>query len=240
VQKQAASKRTAGYQQTRKGRRPIRVANLVKKAKSRYLTKKELKEWAEHIRSGKKTLPKEASLAGQDLRLPVMGGTKFPTKDSLTGPKSLLTKSMGSAEVGPTPSFGSLSPSGPKIKDIAATVPGAPNLMPKVGSDMTPIEKDPLVQYLKKQAAEDVPKKVTTGEGGTLESNEPNMPQQNEAQELASLPPQSTKEWSGKAMREVGSALSEFFDHKTSFRDKNEEKDHPPTAGAVDRILATK
>ncbi len=169
IEKMAASKKSAKYQQSRRDRRPIRVENLVKKARPQYLSKKQLRDWAKQIREGKGVMPKEASPAGQDLRLPIMGGTKFPTKDSLAGAKSLLTKSIGKFEVGPTPSLSSLSPSAPTIPEVAAVPQGAQNLMPKVGSDMH-IETEPLVQHLNKQA-EDLPKKGTPAKRGRIPSN---------------------------------------------------------------------
>lgn len=212
IEKLAASKRVAGYQQTRKGRRPIRVSTLLKK---------------------------KASLPGQDLRLPVMGGTKFPTKDSLTGPKSLLTKSIGSAEAGPSPSIKQLSPGGPTIKDVAAVPPGAPNLMPKVGSDMSHIENDPLVLYLQKQAAEDIPRKVTPEKGGVLTDNVDDMPTGPEEKERTSEDPHPTEDLHRAGMGYTKSTLSDLFDH-TSTKKKCKDKDHAPDTGAVDRILALK
>ena len=208
-EKMSASKKSAKYQQSRRDRRPIRVENLVKKA----------------------------SLPGQDLRLPVMGGTKFPTKDSLAGPKSLLTKSLGKTEVGPAPSLSSLNPTGPGIKDIAPVPPGAPNLMPKVGSDMN-IENDPLVQYLKKQA-EDIPKKVTPEKGGVMPGNIKDMKTGPGEKERTSEPPCPEKEHVDKSQKHTGSMLRELFTHKQS-RKKHEDKDHTPKAGAVDRRLAVK
>lgn len=237
IEKAAASKKSVKYQQLRRGRRPIRVENLVKKAEPKILTTKQLREWAGQLRKAKGPIFKKASLPGQDLRLPVMGGTKFPTGDSLSGAKSLLTKSMGSAEVGPTPKFGRLSPPGPKIHEDAPTVPGAQNLMPKVGSDMN-IENDPLVQYLKKQA-EDIPKKVTTEQGGTISNNVADMPTGPGEKELTSDPPQPEGEHVDRSQDHTSSKLKELLDHPQS-RKKYVDKDHPPKAGAVDRILAAK
>ena len=75
LEKAGAGKKSAKYQQTRKGRRPIRAHNLVKKA----------------------------SLPGQDMRDPgsTPGQQKSPTKDSTSFARKLLSSS--SAEVGPMP-----------------------------------------------------------------------------------------------------------------------------------------
>lgn len=78
---------------------------------------------------------KTASEAGQDLRLPVMGGTKFPTLDSKSVPMQRLRTSQKAAEVGPVPSQKKLAPKGPSLK---------------LGAVMS---DDPLIQYLKKRAA---------------------------------------------------------------------------------------
>ena len=112
-------------------------------------------------------------------------------------------------------------------------------MMPKVGSDMTHIENDPLVLYLKKQAAEDIPKKVTPEKGGVLSANVDDMPTGSEEKELSTEPPQPTDEHKSRAMKETSSALSDLFDHKST-KKKCEDKDHAPDPGAVDRILALK
>jgi len=213
LRKAAASKKSAKYQQLRTGRRPIRVDTLLNNEKD-----------------------KQASPTGKDLRAPMAGGTKFPTNDSLKGPKSLLTKSMGKSEAGPTPSLSSLTPSGPTIPDVSPTVPGAQNLMPKVGSDMD-IEKDPLVQYIKKQAAEDIPKKVTPEKGGVLPGNITDMKTGPGEKENTAEPPQPEKEHVTRSQKHTKSTLVELFTHPQS-RKKYEVKDHTPKSGVVDRILA--
>lgn len=82
----------------------------------------------------RKAYKKTASMAGQDLRKPFMGGTKFPTLDSKSIPMQNLRSSQKAAEVGPVPSPKQLRPKGPSIK---------------YGADMS---DDPLIQYLRKQA----------------------------------------------------------------------------------------
>lgn len=69
---------------------------------------------------------KLASLGGQDLRKPLMGGTKLPTDDSKGAAKKRLNAS--SAEVGPIMPF------------------------PKYGEPMDPVSTDPLVIFLRKEA----------------------------------------------------------------------------------------
>jgi hypothetical protein len=80
-------------------------------------------------------LKKMSSMSGSDLRLPVMGGTKFPTQDSIQPAKSKLKE---------TQAVGNPKPVRPKFKttDFGTA---------KVGEAMD-ISQDPLVQYLKKQA----------------------------------------------------------------------------------------
>lgn len=184
VIKQAASKDMAGYQQSRKGRRPIRVHNLLKKA----------------------------SLPGQDMRLPVMGGVKFPTSDSKDFSNKLLEQSQSGAEKGSSPSLKSLSPGGPDIDEVIPKPPGAPDLMPKVGSVMT----DPLVQYLSQQA-----KKVAA----VLEDNIDDMPRNREEVEIQSSDPMPPEDLHSRGMGQYKSRLEEYFD-STLYRPKCREKDH--------------
>lgn len=105
-----------------------------------------------------KVKEKSASMAGQDLRKPFMGGTKFPTMDSKSIPMQNLRASQRAAEVGPVPTPKQLRPKGPSIK---------------YGADMS---NDPLIQYLRKTAAvlddnlEDMP---TGADEGNLTSECP-------------------------------------------------------------------
>lgn len=118
VVKSAASSKSSKHMKVRKGRRPIRVETLLKKS----------------------------SIPGQDLRMPIMGGTKFPTKDSLS--KSIKRFKSSSSEVGPNPSMSQLSPQGPKIKDQVPTF--GKDVMPKLAEVY---REDPLVSYLRKEYA---------------------------------------------------------------------------------------
>jgi hypothetical protein len=105
----------------------------------------------------RKAYQKTASGAGQDLRLPVLGGTKFPTMDSKALPMQRLRSSQKAAEVGPAPTPKKLRPKGPSMK---------------LGS---PMGTDPLVQYLQKRA-----------EAGALEDNAEDMPLGRNVEEAAS------------------------------------------------------
>jgi len=194
VKKVAASLRLAKHVKARIGRRPIRVDTLLKKG----------------------------SAPGQDLRLPVMGGTKFPTGDSIEYAKSLLDQSQRSAEVGSAPSINRLKPPGPKIKDIVPGVKGTKNLMPKLGEAM-----DPLVQYLAKQAQ-------------PVADNEDSVPKGKEVAPVAAEDPTADSKDVSRAKSDQSDALSEYFDAKKGVRKKYEDKDHPVGTGVVDRILKSR
>lgn len=96
---------------------------------------------------------KIASLAGQDLRIPVMGGTQFPTQDSLQYSKSLLQKGRNAMEMSSSSNPNQLGKSGPTTKDITPNLGTTKGDLPQFkGASMDKIANDPLVQYLKKQA----------------------------------------------------------------------------------------
>ena len=136
--KRAASSRLAQHQKTRSGKRPIRVHNLLKK---------------------------QSSTSGADLRLPVMGGTKFPTNDSLTQSKQLLKETQDVARPKMVrPTLHSVLPDYSKMSSV------------KEGQRMN-IADDPLVQYLKKQAAEtpDPPMAPKANAEGQIDTNKDEM-----------------------------------------------------------------
>lgn len=181
------------YHKSRKGRRPIRADNLLKK--------------------------KTSSEAGQDLRLPITGGTKFPTADSKSLPTKLLNQSKSSAEVGPAPTYRQLSPTGPSVSQIAGVPKG---VMPKLGADMT-LAKDPLMQFLKKAVQ--------------VENNQEAFP-------TATLEAPITSEDSGMppqidtaARSEWGRYLAEKFKNKGSFRQKKHIEGDTGAAAALDTII---
>lgn len=87
---------------------------------------------------------KKSSSAGQDLRTPMLGGTKMPTDDSRGAAQKRLSQS--SAEVGPMPS----------PAKIAAT-----------GDPMSQITTDPLMVWLK-HAQKNEPKPEPYPDAGEL------------------------------------------------------------------------
>jgi hypothetical protein len=168
-----------------------------------------------------------ASDSGQDLRLPVMGGTKFPTHDSVNSASRRLNQS--SAEVGPQPQpTYSMTGKMKKVK-IAAS-----------GDIMDPMMDDPLVQYLKKTAkdeAKEQPPLTGLVEGSELKDNLSDMPRGTEEFEQASQSPDPTK----RMIPETPCTLMrELFTNAQTMRKKLYEKDHPFEGfdqGVVDRIL---
>ena len=108
----------------------------------------------------KKVYQKTASGAGQDLRMPVLGGTRFPTDDSKSFAKQQLKASQKVSEVGPVPSPKQLRPKGPSLKLGAA------------------MSDDPLIQYLRKEAAalEDNLSSMPTGKEEAEAASECPMP----------------------------------------------------------------
>lgn len=102
---------------------------------------------------------KKASLAGQDLRADFVGKPRFPTADSKTLSNELLSKSQRAAEVGPAPTPGKVGRDsrGPTVKDSSPKFGTRMGDLPgfqKKGSAMQNLENDPLMQYMRKQAAE--------------------------------------------------------------------------------------
>lgn len=92
---------------------------------------------------------KTASLGGQDLRAKFSGmHANMPTKDSTAYAGKLLNQS--SAEVGPMPK---MNKSGPTLRQLTPPSPTNTGGLPKMSSD-TRFEKDPLVQWIQKQAEE--------------------------------------------------------------------------------------
>lgn len=207
--KLAASSKAAKHTKARIGKRPIRVDTL---------------------------LNKESAESGADLRLPVMGGTKFPTKDSLQYSKKLLKKHMDAAEMG-GPSQG--------IKSVVPNYSSKLDVMPKTGADMT-IENDPLVQYLRKEAQDtaertagkDWPKGAPPEPKNAVESNLSDMPKGDTEKALTSEDPtpmnpafpakEGVKDWK--------SYLSTMFNNQVK-KKKCAEKDYPATTGQVDKVV---
>jgi hypothetical protein len=179
-------------------------------------------------------LKKCASTAGQDLRLPTLGGTKFPTTDSTTPAKQKLDRSM--AEVGP---MSGASPAGAKLEDSLA-VPK--QKWASMGDVMDPMRDDPLVQYLKKTAEETSTPPLTglVDEHGELKDNEENLPKGKEEQELTSECPKPTPRMDTEGRGQTHHALSSLFEGADKSRRKYTEKDHSFEGfdrGVVDRVL---
>jgi len=188
---------------------------------------------------------KRASGAGQDLRHPVMGGTRFPTEDSKLFATSQLRQGQKAVET-------MTRPSGPSINAIAAHSSSAKaGSLPKLGS----ATDDPLIAYLRKHAQEkyeaagpvvagdertcgkDWPKgkrEYTTGE---FEQNRDDMPRGKEEFELTSQPPIPTDRMAEVGIEPWRVMLREMFDTKTPPRDKLYHKDHPESVGEVDALL---
>lgn len=185
-------------------------------------------------------LRKRASDAGQDLRTPIMGGTKFPTNDSKAYARKQFQ--MSSAEVGPVQP----SNKGAKIDDLvpkfktSACKKMAPyqqsrkgrrpirahNLVKKA-DPMDPILTDPLVRHLRKVAAE-----------GKVDDNLTNMAVEPPPKPLASDCPCPTKEMSKRF--EVSQAETKaLFDNKDAVSHKYLQHSHPYSEGVVDRVLSS-
>lgn len=159
---------------------------------------------------------KSASDAGQDLRMPVMGGTKFPTNDSKQFAKKQFQ--MSNAEVGP------IQPSrkGAKIEDIIPKYGAAK----KASEAMDPVLNDPLVQYLKKEAA-------------AIDTNVEDMATGNAEPSVTKDCPHPTENAQEKGKDGEG-FLKKIFSHDSSARSKFKDKDFEYSAGVVDRVLGLK
>jgi hypothetical protein len=143
---------------------------------------------------------KVASLAGQDLRSPMLGGAKMPTDDSKQTAANLLGRSQRSADVGPAPTVSQLKPQGPKLKEVAVKMPSNQGSLPELGQPKiaAAIRNDPLVQYLKKEAMQ-------------LDTNLDELLRGEAAQELTSAPPQVTKEYARRALDQQDDILDRMF-----------------------------
>jgi hypothetical protein len=190
--------------------RPIKTAAEVK---SKYKLRSKTRPYrAETL------IKKLSSPAGADLRIPLMGGTKFPTSDSLAPIKQKLQKSQ---KIG-VPQ----DPKGVKLDDV----------IPKFGSsgDVMDFSADPLVQYLRKQAAATPPPPMKVS-GGALEDNKEELEKGEETKELVSEnpnpePPSSVSEW-------YRQYLSKQVKNVKGIDHKYLEKDHKAAPGALDKAL---
>jgi hypothetical protein len=182
---------------------------------------------------------KKASMPGQDLRKPTMGGAKFPTSDSTQPASQKLDQS--SAEVGTMPPSMSR---GATLDDVVAAPPPKRKFASR-GDSMNPMMDDPLVLFLKKSAdntAEEQPPLTGLVDGDQLKDNLDNMPLGKEVHELTSQPPVPTSRMHSKVRSDTYSAVEEMFSNGKSISRKCYDKDHSIDddnfdPGVVDRVL---
>ena len=178
----------SGYHQTRKGRRPIRVDNLLKKAEGFDQT-----DQAGPVDSGPTPEVFKSS----------------PTKGVAVAQKKL---NQSTAEVGP----------------MAGKHASKENTM---------LKHDPLICYLKKQAAEALGPTGLIDADGVLDTNEAkeDMPTREPVLKMKAEPVEATKE----VRQSIGNArnyLKGIFENQ-GIRRKYTEKDHENREGVVDDTL---
>lgn len=203
IRKAAASCRASKHTKARQKKRPIRVETLLKKG----------------------------SQSGADLRLPLMGGTKFPTQDSLAYSKKLLKKHQDNA---------SFDGSSPSIKDTVPNYSSKTDIMPKTGADMS---KDPLIRYLQKQAAESTGSVGKWSKGNRkidkaelITSSEFTAPKGDaeEAKTDEDPTPGNKSFPDEKGVSDWHRYMARMFSHKPTR--KFEEKDYTPKSGTVGKV----
>lgn len=204
-------------------------------------------------------LAKHGSLSGQDLRLPLMGGSRFPTKDSLDVPKKMLSMSQKASEAGPIPTIGKLTSTGPKMEDIIPQT-GGRNIMPKLAS-LSDYDKDPLIQYLRMSNSHgplnsnysyDQPcenrNEPTTGRPdqssvcpcGRLDDNKDELRTDNEVDPLTMGSPYMPRQEASEIRSDLREYLKDQFTADKGFRRKGSEKDHSyggESESVVDKVL---
>lgn len=206
TEKSSASKEMAKYQQTRKGRRPIRVSTLLKKAAPL--------PWGGVSAVG--TVAKGSAAATTKGTVAAAGSVAPSGRDAFSKlPKPRAR--VSSAEVGPLP----------KKK--------------KASVEFDMIENDPLVQYLKKHAAEDKPPlKGLVDSEGILSDNLENMPKGKDEAEQTSMCPCPTPQMEAEVKKSWQPYLDQMFENREGIKKKYTDKDHEPGSGIVDRALGTK
>lgn len=198
---------------------------------------------------------KSASVTGQDMRMSSPGTIKPPTDDSKTFAAQSLKASQSVAGVGPRPRV----QEGPSIRDLAAHPTNSrAGSLPKLGSSMT-FQSDPLVQYLRKVAANLLETNHSTG---PIESDNLVLP---EPKEMIDAGPSKALEDNADAMvraepvernlkddrdpsfpaqaeqkSEKGLYLGGLFDVTSGARPKYKEKVFEPDLGVIDRVLAAR
>jgi len=105
--------------------------------------------------------------------------------------------------------------------------------------EMNMIENDPLIQYLKKTAAEAPPTKGLVNPDGLLEDNLDNMPLSPDVQEVASMNPGPTPAMEETVRSPWKTYLDVTFDNKDGIKKKYTDKDHPYAEGSdtVKKVL---
>jgi hypothetical protein len=142
-----------------------------------------------------------------------MGGTKFPTNDSLAQSKSKLKEHQNVGK--------------PKmIRPTMQPVAGV-STMPKISSAFA---DDPLVQYLKKVA-----QKSKVDSAGKLDDNKEDMKTGPEEQELASASVEPQR--GDKTRNEWRAKMEEWFSNKEGITGKYLDHHHAYKEGVVPREL---
>jgi len=163
---------------------------------------------------------KFSSDSGQDLRLPILGGIKFPTNDSKKGPMSNLASSQAVSQAQPSKDL-----PGPTVQDIAPRIsPSTAGSLPKIGHDM---RDDPLSQYLRKQAQ-------------PVETNEDEVPPEKIVEpEITSQQPQPATEDVRRGLDAYHACLENKFTDRKGTRQKHTDKEelYSIDAGLVDKFI---
>jgi hypothetical protein len=163
---------------------------------------------------------KFSSDSGQDLRLPILGGTKFPTNDSKKSSMQNLNASQAVSQARPG---GDLP--GPSIQDVTPKIsPSTAGSLPKIGHDM---RDDPLIQYLRKQAQ-------------PVETNENEVPPEKIMEpEITSQQPQPATEDVKRGLDAYHACLENKFTDRKGIRQKYTDKDelYSIDADLVDKFI---
>jgi hypothetical protein len=172
-----------------------------REAKMKYPSPKEYRKTASRLQ---RVIEKVASLAGQDLRTPFTGmNTNFPTADSTAFAANSLNQSKAVASPKPFKT--------PTIQSQAPTT-GKAGTLPKIGAAMNEYTQDPLVQYLRKQAAK-------------LEDNETDMETGQEEMSLKREDPEPCPGTVTDALNAHKKYLKDLFDHHAIAEPKYTEKE---------------
>lgn len=104
---------------------------------------------------------------------------------------------------------------------------------------MDPVRNDPLVRYLQKEAASDIPPTKDLVEGdGRLKNDRKDMVMPEGEASLAKEDPTPPDEVLSRVMSHIHAPTGELFDNKGAINLKAHEKDTKYDPGVVDRVLA--